>query len=97
MFRKLPKNNYPMGENSPNLVTLTPLDGKRSQGDQFGRIFAEWVIVFSGHFFNYKTSPHFRLLFPQLMLCINFEICKKGLGYILGDFSTTLSGHPERR
>jgi hypothetical protein len=65
------------------------------QGDRIGRIFAHWVIICFGQFFlNFRTSPHFLLLFPpKYILCINFD--KNGLGYILGDFFTNSSGHPD--
>jgi hypothetical protein len=39
-----------------------------------------------------ELADMFGLLFPQLIICINFD--KKGLGYILGDFFTNSSGHP---
>jgi hypothetical protein len=38
-----------------------------TQGDQIGRIFALWMVVNSGQFFNnYKTRPHFRATFSTV-------------------------------
>jgi hypothetical protein len=60
-----------------------------SQGDQIGRIFAQWPIVyFEQCFENYKSSPNYSATF-----CINFDI--NGLGRMLGAFSTYSSGHPD--
>jgi hypothetical protein len=39
-----------------------------------------------------KLPKFFCHFFPRLRLCINFD--KNGLGYILGDFITSSSGHP---
>jgi hypothetical protein len=37
----------------------------RHQGDQIGRIFANWVTVFVGLFYeNYRSRPFWGLLFP---------------------------------
>jgi hypothetical protein len=36
----------------------------RRQGDQIGRIFAQWVIVYFGQFLeNYRSSPNFGVTF----------------------------------
>jgi hypothetical protein len=36
------------------------------QGDQIGRIFALWVIVCFGQFFeNYRSNPHFGIVFSH--------------------------------
>jgi hypothetical protein len=45
-------------------------------------------------FFNYRGSTIFWLPISaeKIKLCIDYE--KNGLGYILGDFFTTSSGHP---
>jgi hypothetical protein len=40
------KSNHQTGENLPNLVTLVLLEGHHPQGDQIGRIFAYWLIVY---------------------------------------------------
>jgi hypothetical protein len=39
-----------------------------------------------------EKHPFFDNFIPRLSLCINRD--KNGLGYILGDFFTNLSGHP---
>jgi hypothetical protein len=59
----------------------------RDQGDQIGRIFACWQIVFFGLFFweNYRNGQKFGLLFSAVK--VNAKILtKSSLGYILGDF-----------
>jgi hypothetical protein len=49
-----------------------------NQGDQIGRIFAQWVIVYSGQvFFNYRSSPHCWAAFQQLRLCISALVLTK--------------------
>jgi hypothetical protein len=67
------------------------------QGDQIGRIFGFWAIVFFGRFFEkYILSPTF---FPRKKLRIDFR--KNGLGYIhFGEFLSetplaTLPGLPD--
>jgi hypothetical protein len=68
------------------------------QGDRIGRIFAHWVAVYCGHFYeNYRSGPHFwpTYLCPLLRLHSNFG--KKGLDYILGDLFQNSSGHPALR
>jgi hypothetical protein len=62
------------------------------QGDQIGRIFAQWDCN-SGQFLKitYRSIPHFMLLFLRLRISTKFS--KKVLGYILGVFVTSSSGH----
>jgi hypothetical protein len=55
------------------------------QGDQIGRIFAQWVIVYFGCCFG-DACHILRILFPPSSLCIIFD--KNVLGYILDDFFT---------
>jgi hypothetical protein len=56
-----------------------------SQGDQIGRIFALWTIIYFGHFLSYRSSPHFwATLFCGLRSAPNMT--ENDLGYILGDF-----------
>jgi hypothetical protein len=64
------------------------------QGDQIGRIFAYWVTVDSGQFFeNYRRRRNFKTTFFRGKSYA--LVCQKNvLGYILGDFSTKSSGHP---
>jgi hypothetical protein len=52
------------------------------QGDQIGRIFTHWVIVFFGLFS--EVAHILGLLFPLLRLFIGFD--KNVLGDILSDF-----------
>jgi hypothetical protein len=46
----------------------------RKQGDQIGRIFAQWAIAYFGQWFeNYRSSAYFwATFFPQYQLSINF-------------------------
>jgi hypothetical protein len=63
------------------------------QGDQIGRIFAYWAIVYFGQFSeNYRSSPQLRGYFFHDQ-CYALILTKKILGYILGDFITNSSGH----
>jgi hypothetical protein len=75
-----------------NLATLF-LNGGRTQGDQIGRVFAYWVIVYFGKFENYKSSPNFGATFSYGKL-FALILTKNVLGHILGDFFATSSGHP---
>jgi hypothetical protein len=52
------------------------------QGDQIGRIFAQWAIVCFGHFFGklQKLPPILWFFFPRLRLCIYFD--KNVLGHM---------------
>jgi hypothetical protein len=65
------------------------------QGDQIGRIFAQWAIVYFGQWFEiYIISANFWATF----LCDTSYVLiltKNGLGYILGDFFKNSSGHPD--
>jgi hypothetical protein len=49
--------------------------------------FAQWVIVYV------HTSGSYLKTTPLLSLCTYFD--KNGFSYILGDFFTNSSGHPE--
>jgi hypothetical protein len=65
-----------------------------SQGDQIGRIFVQWAIVFFVQFYeNPKSSQHFCQLFLFGNSYVSI-LTKLVLGYILGAFSTNSSGHP---
>jgi hypothetical protein len=59
------------------------------QGDQIGRIFAYWAIVFFGQFFYYRSSPYFRYFFLTIDRVLFILTRKYWLGYILGDFPPT--------
>jgi hypothetical protein len=51
------------------------------QGDQIGRFFAAWVIVFFGQFFvNYRLSPNFWGYFFHGKNCA-LILTKNGLGF----------------
>jgi hypothetical protein len=50
------------------------------QGDQIGRFFAHWAIVYLEQFFKYRSSPN---LWDNLYALI---LTRNGLGYILGNF-----------
>jgi hypothetical protein len=64
------------------------------QGDQIGRIFAYWVIVYYEHIYeNYRNSQIFGLLFHGKSNGLHFD--KKMMSAnILGDFFTNSSGNP---
>jgi hypothetical protein len=68
------------------------------QGDQIGRIFAQWEIIYFGRLVeNRKSSPYFCATFSLstgLCICDILIVTKIGLGYILGNFFTNSSGHP---
>jgi hypothetical protein len=75
---------------SSGSVTIRVMSG---QGDQIRRIFAHWVIVNFGQFFeNDRSRTNFRILFPDKSYVL--ILTKNGLGYILGDFHINSSGHP---
>jgi hypothetical protein len=67
------------------MLVLCWADVHRVPGDQIGRIFAHWVIIYFGHFLE-------NCFFPRLNLCINCD--RNGFGYILGVFFTNSSCHP---
>jgi hypothetical protein len=70
--------------------------GGRKQGDQIGRIFVQWTIVYFGQFYdNYKSRPHFLPFFPQYRLFIEFD--QKRFGPNFGRFFTNSSGHSGRK
>jgi hypothetical protein len=63
------------------------------KGDQIGRIFAHWVIVYFGHLFeNYRTSTNFWGTF-SLSWGYALILAKNVLGYVLGYFFKNASGH----
>jgi hypothetical protein len=58
----------------------------REQGDQIGRIFAQWVIVYFGQFYkDYRSNPNFWATLSLLIYYVIF-FGKKWLGFGLGDF-----------
>jgi hypothetical protein len=62
------------------------------QGDQIGRVFAQWAIAYFLYkiFEHYRSSPRFvhKLLFHNYILCIHFD--QKWFGLLFG----LPSGHP---
>jgi hypothetical protein len=64
-----------------------------AQGDQIGRIVANWTIVNLGQLFvNNRSSPHSWTIFLQSKSYVAIWT-KNGSGYVLGDFLTNSSGH----
>jgi hypothetical protein len=64
--------------------------------DQIGRFFAHWEIAYFGQLLKItEVAQIFELLFPRLKLCDTFD--KNGFGYILGDFFTISSDHPDAK
>jgi hypothetical protein len=63
------------------------------QGDQIGRIWAQWAIDYLVHFFHYRGSQK---LWATFFLSI-YALWKNltNLGNILGDYFTNSSGHPD--
>jgi hypothetical protein len=65
------------------------------QGDQTGRIFAQWAIVLGQVFENYRISPDMCCFFPKYRLRISLD--SNGLDYVhFGHFSKNSSGHRAR-
>jgi hypothetical protein len=61
------------------------------RGDQIGRIFANWAILYFGQFFeNHTSSPYFGILCSTVSSGYASILTK----YVLGNFSTNSSGHP---
>jgi hypothetical protein len=64
------------------------------QGDQIGRIFAQYVFVTLDSLLKITEITLIVGPFPKLRFCINCG--KTGLGYILGDFLTNSGHHGSR-
>jgi hypothetical protein len=65
------------------------------QGDQIGRIFAYWVIVYVGQFYAKISQYVVKILENFFHGKSNLLIlAKSALGYILGDIFSNSSGHP---
>jgi hypothetical protein len=65
----------------------------KEQGDQIGRIFAYWVIVFFGQLFEkYRSRLIFCATLSHEKSCA-LILAEKCVGYILGESFTNLSGH----
>jgi hypothetical protein len=62
-------DNLPTRERKNKVFVDFSMDGVSAQGDQIGRIFAHWAIVFFGRFFeNDKSSiRHFLVTFSTVM------------------------------
>jgi hypothetical protein len=65
------------------------------QCDHIGRFFASWAIVYFGQFFYYRSSPNFWTVFRRESFVGIIFLRKNGPGYILSDFFTKSSGHPD--
>jgi hypothetical protein len=62
------------------------------QGDQIGRFFAQWAIVYLEQFFNTEVAQICGILFPWWKsVRINFD--KKWAGIYFGQFLSISSGH----
>jgi hypothetical protein len=66
-----------------------------NQGDKIWRIFAYWAILFFEQFFDYYKSSQKNLYEFYYGKSYESLLAKNGLGYILGNFITNPSGHPE--
>jgi hypothetical protein len=80
------------------MAQLLPLAKHDKQGDQVGLIFAYWLgdclcTVDNFHKIT-KVAQKFVLHFSTVKVMYYFWI-KSELGYILGDFFTHSSGHPD--
>jgi hypothetical protein len=63
----------------------------QGQGDQIGRIFAYWVIVFFGHRSKNYRSPEFLVYIFYTEKVMYYVILPKiGLGHTVAIFSQTL-------
>jgi hypothetical protein len=86
-----PNAGYFCNIQSPNRLKSTQ---SGHQGDQIGRIFAQWQFFILGNYFeNCLRSPHFCASFSPGIDYV-LILTKFGLGYILGHFFTNSSGHP---
>jgi hypothetical protein len=71
-----------------------------TQGDQIVRIFAQLAIASFGYvvFRKVQKNPYFwGPLFSTVKAMNVLILTKNGLGYILGDFFTNSSGHPDAK
>jgi hypothetical protein len=60
-------------------------------GDQIGRIFSRWVIIYARQFLKITEVAHtVGLFFHSTYINVTYALIftQKGLGYILGDFLT---------
>jgi hypothetical protein len=62
------------------------------QGDQIGRIFAQYPNVYFGQFFNYKSSTHFWAMYFFIKKCYEL-ISTKNVGLYFRLFFTNSSGY----
>jgi hypothetical protein len=62
---------------------------------RFGEFSHNWPLFIWGRgvFFNCRTGQNFMLFFPSLDYVL--DLTKMGLDYILGEFFTNSSGHPD--
>jgi hypothetical protein len=72
-----------------------PRSATRKQGDQIGRIFANWVMVnFEKFVKTYRTIANFGLHFSQRTSWAFIYVDIKLVGLHFGRLFTKLSGHP---
>jgi hypothetical protein len=106
IFKKLPKVNTQKGKNlyksghpATRVWHLLPWRKTESrlptmyQSDQIVHFFAYSAIVYLGHFFKYRSSKIFGLLFPMVKVMCILIWTKSGLGNNFGDFDANSSGH----
>jgi hypothetical protein len=101
-LKNLPKeNNCPIGENSPNLVTLVVVSSWLFPELTISNFKKCWCVFSAGWpdwanfrgvvFFNCSCSSHFLATFLHASSFVLILI-KNGLGYVSGDFFTKSSG-----
>jgi hypothetical protein len=101
-FQKLPKvNNRPIGENSPNLTNGDFLQASQwlhfapsIQGDQIGRKFVHWVVVYLDQFYSNDRSGRKNLATFFNGVSYALILTKNGLGYIFVRFFYKLVWSP---
>jgi hypothetical protein len=94
LFHSQPSKIYPNW--SFWFENIPPGNPAFRQGDQIGRIFAQWMIFAIGSYIKISEAAHFFGYFiQQLSLCFNLN--KNGLGYILVEFFINSSGNPASR
>jgi hypothetical protein len=101
IFKNLPKvNNHPLGESSPNLVTLffrkiritKLLQGK--QGDQIGRIFAFGAIANLARFGQLTEVAKIIASFFSVVKVLNHFCKNESVYFLMQFFNRLVFGHP---
>jgi hypothetical protein len=74
---------------------ITHIRNAKEQGDQIGRIFANWAIVYFGQLYeNFRISPHFGPFFFSVKLYIDFD--QKWVGLHFGRLFLKLIWSPRQ-